>query len=127
MYSVKVASLDRQHEKLFRIVDELHEALGRAQGKTVVDGSLKKLIDYTMIHFTAEEALLRNTAYPELSAHVAEHCKLRSRIEALREQYAKGDRDVPGRLMTFLLDWLKTHILNEDKKYGAFLNGKGFQ
>jgi hemerythrin len=35
-YAVQVTDFDRQHQSLFRIMNELHEALGAGRGKHVV-------------------------------------------------------------------------------------------
>jgi len=51
MYSVQVASVDRQHRGLFRAANELNEALLAGCGKDVAGKILQRLIDYTASHF----------------------------------------------------------------------------
>jgi hemerythrin len=124
-YTVKVASLDRQHRKLFSLADRLQQALGTGKSNSVIDAILKELLDYTLTHFAAEEALLRKNGYPQLPAHVAEHEALRVKLAVFQEEYAAGNRDVPGKLMMFLIHWLKGHILKSDRLYAEFLNSQG--
>ena len=63
-YAVQVSTFDRQHQMLFQTVNELHEALGKGQGKMVVGDVLKRLINYTATHFAAEESAMERTRFP---------------------------------------------------------------
>jgi hemerythrin-like metal-binding protein len=124
-YTVKVASLDRQHQKLFSIADRLQQALGTGEANSVVDEVLQELVQYTITHFAAEEALLRRNGYPQLSVHEAEHQALRAKLEVFQKECAIGNRDMPGKLLMFLIHWLKGHISRTDSRYADFLNSKG--
>jgi hemerythrin-like metal-binding protein len=64
MYSVQVASFDRQHRGLFRAANELNEALLAGCGKEVAGQILQRLIDYTASHFAAEEVAMTEVALP---------------------------------------------------------------
>lgn len=68
-YSVKVAALDNQHKKLFDLVNELHVAMSQGHGKDVAGDVLRRLIDYTVHHFSAEETLMQKHNFPGLIAH----------------------------------------------------------
>jgi hemerythrin len=124
-YTVKVASLDRQHQKLFSIADRLQQALGTGKSNSVVDATLKELVKYTATHFSAEEGLLRKNGYPELAKHLAEHADMKRKLAALQQQYADSNREIAGKLMMFLIHWLKSHILDSDRRYADFLNSRG--
>ena len=65
-YSVNVGSLDSQHNVLFGILNDLHEAMMKGQAQKMTGELLGKLVKYTREHFTAEEALMASTGYPEL-------------------------------------------------------------
>ncbi len=43
----------------------------------------------------------------------------------LKQTFDTGNKTITIDVMLFLSDWLNVHILNEDKKYGPFLNSKG--
>ncbi|MGB8773830.1 MAG: hemerythrin domain-containing protein, partial [Terriglobales bacterium] len=66
-YSVKVYALDAQHKKLFDIIRELYTAMSSGHGKDAVGDVLRRLIDYTVQHFAAEEKLMAEHAYPLLA------------------------------------------------------------
>ena len=125
MYSVQIQALDRQHQGLFRTVNDLGDALSSGQGAKVVEDVLKKLMDYTSSHFVAEEKLMERHGFPGLAEHRAKHQQLIRKVLSLQEEYKAGNVGVPVSLMLFLQSWLKEHILGTDKQYSAFLNAKG--
>ncbi len=124
-YSVKVAALDNQHKKLFDLINELHVAMSRGHGKDIVGDVLRRLIDYTVHHFSAEEMLMQNHNFPGLVAHRAEHKALTDKVLAFKKEFDAGTSYVTVQLMTFLQQWLKNHIQTVDQRYGDFLNSHG--
>jgi hemerythrin len=124
-YAVQVTDFDRQHKSLFRMVNELHEALGRGRGKDVVGKILQQLIEYTATHFAEEEAAMEKNGFPELKSHEAEHRSMTEQILKFQKDFQAGKVGVATALMLFLQKWLHDHLLETDKKYGPFLNEKG--
>ena len=124
-YSVQVAHIDRQHQTLFNMINELHEALRVGQGKGVVGKVLRRLIEYTESHFKSEEATLEKSGYPELAEHRALHKALVKKVLDFQKNFEAGNTGIAIELMEFLQKWLSEHIQNTDKKYTPFLNGKG--
>ena len=72
-FSVKNAAMDAQHKQLFDILRELHTAMRFGHGKDVLSDVLRRLIDYTVDHFAAEENLMTTNGYPMLISHQSEH------------------------------------------------------
>jgi len=80
------------------------------------------LLTYTKIHFSAEERLMREHGYPQLADHKRLHDQLMDKVIQMNDKVRSG-RMVPSvSLGTFLKDWLLTHILQQDKKYGEFIH-----
>ena len=124
-YSVQVGNLDKQHQKLFDIVNRLHEAMGVGKGQAQVKTVLDELIDYTKTHFAAEEAMLEKQGYPTLAAHKGEHKALLEKVQTYKKDFLEGKTGISASLLQFLVDWLKKHIQQTDKKYSQFLNDHG--
>jgi hemerythrin len=123
-FSVKVTVCDDHHKKLFAIINTLHDAMLAGQGATMLDPIVKELLDYTKFHFSAEEALLEKAAYPALAAHRIEHQRFINKVDQFRQDIAsrKGS-SVP--VLTFLKDWLSSHIKKTDQRYSGFMNSHG--
>lgn len=124
-YSVNVKEIDKQHQQLVTMVNELHEAMVQQKGKDALGTILAKLITYTATHFAAEEKLMRDNGYPDFAEHKAKHEKMVAKVLALQNDYKAGKITLTHEVSKFLQDWLNKHILGTDKQYSAFLNSKG--
>ncbi len=124
-YSVKIQELDRQHQGLFNIINQLNDALESGQGATVMDNVLDELLDYATHHFAAEEMLMEKHQFPGLLMHQLEHQAFGRRIQQYLEDFRSGKVATPAALLLFLRSWLKEHILKTDKGYSDYLNQRG--
>jgi hemerythrin len=124
-FSVEVESLDKQHQRLFAMLNELHDAMKAGKGKLFAPAILERLVDYTREHFAAEEALMKRANYPDFASHKAEHEKLKNEIAKMLKNAEGGDSGVSMELSDFLREWLKTHILQRDKQYSGHLRTAG--
>lgn len=124
-FSVNVKTVDDQHKMLIQTLNELHEAMLTRQAKEVISGILKSLADYTKVHFTYEEELLKRHNYPDLPLQKKEHEAFVGKLGEFVTKYKEGHLMLSLEVMNFLKDWLKNHILGLDQKYSSFLNEKG--
>jgi hemerythrin len=124
-YSVGVAELDNQHAIFIGNLNRLHAAMIRGQGKRITGPLLELLIAAARDHIAAEEELMTYTNYPGLAEHRGEHRTLAAKLEELKAQHGRGETTVSIPLLRFMRDWISTHILEEDRKYGPWLNEHG--
>jgi len=125
-YSVKVNRCDQDHQKLFSILNSLHEAMRVGKGSAIIATVLDELSDYTNVHFQAEEGLLQQSKYPGLRPHQAEHKKFVDRINEFQTDLSAGIGTSIS-VVEFLKDWLATHIKKIDQQYSAHLNAAGIK
>jgi hemerythrin len=124
-YSVKVKSSDTQHQKLFSLMNALHDAMKSGQGRSVIAGTVVELEKYTHTHFLAEEELMQRTQYPKLAEHKIEHQKFVAKVLKFRQDLETGGKIDSIAVLTFLKDWLANHIKQTDKGYSEHLNSHG--
>lgn len=124
-YSVGVKEIDFQHQKLIELVNNLHEAMKQGKGKDMMSKVLQTLIDYTASHFGTEEKYMTEFKYPQFSSHKLEHEKFVKKVLDFQNDYNSGKLAITLDVMTFLKDWLVSHIQGTDKKFGPFFNEKG--
>ena len=124
-YSVGVATMDDQHSVLFRILNDLYDAMKKGEAQTVTGPLLRNLVDYTRRHFASEEAIMATAAYPGLTAHRIKHRDLIKQVDAFVARFERGDVTLSIDLFNFLRDWLTTHIQKEDKEYGPWMSTHG--
>jgi hemerythrin len=123
--SVKIKQFDEQHKKLIDMVNRLHDSMKQGKGSAVLGPLLDELVAYTVTHFDDEERLMRQHNYSGFPQHKSEHEKLTRQALELQKQYRSNPSALSVQVMTFLKDWLSSHIQGDDKKYGPFLNSKG--
>ena len=123
-YSVNVAILDLQHERLFHTVAELERALATEAPDTLIEEFIEKVVSHTIEHFATEEALMQEHGFPGLAAHCYEHSLLSQKLTQLNLSHMAGRPGIPAALLDFLQTWLREHILKIDKQYGEFLRSR---
>lgn len=124
-YCVNIAEIDRQHQTLFALFNELYEAMQQGHGNEVVGKVLGSVVEYTTYHFEYEEKLLRQYGYADEAAHRAEHAKLAEQARMLVRKLQAGQNHITIVTLKFLSDWLNNHILGSDKAFAPFLIAKG--
>lgn len=126
-YSVGVQDMDKQHQKLFAIINELFEAMKERKAKEILGKILKDLLNYTVNHFGKEELLMKANNYPGLPEQLKQHKIFIDKIKELSEKHNAGKMVLSVEISSFLKDWLVNHIQGIDQKYTAFFNEKGIK
>jgi hemerythrin len=125
-YSVNHAMLDEQHQKLFSIINSLHEAMFAKKGRECVGQAIRELVEYTHKHFADEERQMELHGYTGLAEHKKVHAELLNKVRDIERQYNHSSESVAGEMIGFLVsDWLVKHILGMDKQYAPLLKNKG--
>jgi hemerythrin len=124
-YSVGIARIDAEHQKLIGLLNDLYSAMLEGRGRTVIDQVLHGMADYTQTHFANEERLMQLHRYPGYEAHKAEHENLTRQVKHLQEEARAGKPVISMEVMRFLQHWLTDHILGVDKQYSAHLRAAG--
>lgn len=119
-----VTLFDNQHKELVRIINNLYDSIRKNEGNHLLEKTLTELVEYTVFHFDAEEKAFAQYGYKEIHDHKKSHEKLKAAVGQFLENYKKGKEVIGFNLMTFLQDWLKNHIMHEDKLYGKHLGPK---
>lgn len=125
--SVDVDLLDRQHQALFEVAQELYDALSRAEGMEVAEDVFSRLMDYSTNHFQAEENLMETQQYPRLKTHRAEHRAFADELRNFKKAFQAGNKNVVVNLLPYLQQWIKDHVQGADHQYGEFLKARGDQ
>lgn len=121
LFSVGYDEIDRQHQNLFLIANEYHDAFTHVAGRNVLAPVFQKLIGYTKYHFTDEERIMERCKYPDLARHHTNHEKLLNLVMSYKRQFDEGVPGVDVACMEFLKMWLNAHILGLDKQYMPYV------
>jgi hemerythrin len=107
------------------LINRLHDLMVNKEGgpSTVV----ADLIEYTKTHFGAEEELMERLEYPELAHHRQLHKQLTKSVLGWKADLDAGRPLSTRDVLSFLRDWLTSHIQREDKKIGEFILARARQ
>ncbi len=86
---------------------------------------LDRLLKVGREHYAAEESMMESTGYPGLAEHRALHHEYAQLAAERIDQLRNGNKKMRIVIMRSFRDWLKDHMLHEDKKYTLWLNEHG--
>lgn len=121
---IGITKIDDQHKELCDTIDKLMDACSSGKGRAEILDTIAFLRQYTVKHFSEEEASQRASKYPK----VAEHRKLH---QAFVKQIDDIATDIKANGVTIstvstvnlmLGQWLTKHIMVIDKEMASYLN-----
>ncbi len=124
-FSVKIDSIDKQHQKLVDYINELHNAMLQGKSKQILGEILNKLARYTVEHFTLEEKIMADNNFPELASHKEAHKNFVKKVGEYRQAFEDGKVLMSIEIMNFLKDWITNHIMGTDQNYSQYLVSRG--
>ena len=122
---VGIQAMDDQHAIVMDTMNELRLALVRGAKPEPADELLKRLIEFTRMHFWSEEQLMEQHGFPGLAGHRAEHQHLLAQLLESARRLQHGEAVNRGDVLLFLHDWFVDHVEGLDQQYGPWLRDHG--
>jgi hemerythrin len=113
--------LDGEHSVQIELLTAFSRAVKDGRPRREVDEILDRLIDFTKVHFSSEQLLMRLYHYPAYQQHSDDHDDTVDRLQAMREAYLAGERDLTCGTADALAEKLIEHIGSADRGLGSFL------
>ena len=127
-YLTHIDELDAQHQKLVALINGLYTDLMNcpedAEKQACVLKTLDELVEYSGYHFAAEEKLMLEYDYPEYERHKQEHENFKHKVAQLMQPQTEAANAWPFPVVVFLRDWLASHVIKTDQRYGPYLKEK---
>ncbi|MBF0339108.1 MAG: bacteriohemerythrin [Nitrospirae bacterium] len=128
-FSVNNALIDKQHQELFKLKNDLLSVMSKGKGKDDIARVLKFLEEYVVKHFKTEEDLMKKYNFPGYDLQMKQHSAL---IDAVGKFKATFIKDGPSETLLLKVQqeldkWLKHHIKQVDIDLGNFLKSKGYR
>lgn len=124
-YSIHIELIDTQHKRLFALLKNLFDEMGKDRTQEALGVIIGGLTQYAAEHFATEEKLLTQYDFPGHLEHKKEHEAFEVKIAAFLRDFKEGKATLTMDVIKFLLSWLDQHILKIDKEYAPFLIDKG--
>ncbi|MBF0444245.1 MAG: bacteriohemerythrin [Magnetococcales bacterium] len=123
--SVGIAVLDNDHKTLIAVINQLSRSHQKGD-PVLVELVLDELFNYTVRHFEREEILLMEKGYPEYITHKQIHNRFAQEVSGIRRSYFHNHSlQTSEQIYKLLKNWLRSHILVEDKSYSKWLFEQG--
>ena len=123
-YSVGIAEIDKQHQRLFEIGKKIYTLLLTYKGQdsfNSISNLIGEMSNYTAYHFQTEEELFEKYNYPNAEAHIHEHQKFIDYLNSLNLGIIdENQKDAIMDLLKFISQWIFRHINSTDFKYKDF-------
>ncbi|RJQ63550.1 MAG: hypothetical protein C4517_04505 [Stygiobacter sp.] len=116
--------IDSQHRLLFAISNEILDIENPLKQQDEVKYLLHHLIDYVDKHFKTEEEYLVKHSYPGTKEHKERHEYISKQIRQIVTE-SKSMTELKEHLDTMLDQWIRVHVLIEDKKFSIWAASKG--
>ncbi|MDC7222640.1 MAG: bacteriohemerythrin [Spirochaetales bacterium] len=116
--SLGIAQIDDEHRMLFKYALDFQNAVLQGETEEKVGHFFELLIRYTETHFSQEEALMKESHYPEWEEHHLIHERLTTKVMELNRDKRFLYSDT---IWDFLQNWLTEHILVMDRAFAKFL------
>ena len=119
---VGIETMDMQHKELIGKYNTLMDACAAGKGQEELESALDFLCDYTVQHFSDEEALQREIGYPEFEKHKQLHDGFKVTVADLVTQFKQSGPSSAtlDRFKTDVEEWLIKHIKREDTKVASY-------
>ena len=118
-FNIGVDIIDREHKKLFSIVNKLFSHSDQAEKRQwVCEEGIKYFKDHAMKHFAEEEAYMASISYPGFETHRNIHKYFRTNtLPALERELGKSmySQEAVNHFLGVCAGWLIGHTLTEDR------------
>ena len=92
-----VSEIDQQHQVLVNMLNRLNDAVKNKESREVIYRIIDDVIEFTRLHFAAEEKLMINSGYADVDFHKDKHRQLMEDALHLKGKLANlGGRNVHG-------------------------------
>lgn len=119
-YRTGIEMVDEEHKRLFEIIRETNDLIYAELLHDKYDGIMQlldELREYTIVHFSDEEAYMERIGYEGLAAQKKAHQAFVDKLTEINlEEVDDNQQAYLEELIQFLLGWLINHIKQVDKK-----------
>lgn len=119
--SVQVPEMDRQHQDLIGVINELHDVMSDGKSLREKSTAISRLLKMAEWHFVNEEAMMYRISYPQLQAHRTAHRRLIARVLEYKSDFDHPDSATGPELLLFVKNWLIAHIQEADRDYAQYV------
>lgn len=120
-YAIHIPQIDTEHQEMFRIADEMRQALLAGDRTSRLALLCRRLAVQANTHFAHEERLMREAEYPAYAWHERQHRTARSKMSAFERDLHRGEWQPMLESLEVLVCWMRDHVSVADRMVGSYL------
>lgn len=121
-YECGEETIDKQHQHLFRLTNQLLNALLSRAPRSICEKLVANLLNQITTHFHDEENILRLTNYPYLEDHIQMHLELATEAKKTADRFITNNLSIEELFKFLAMDVISIHMKVEDVKFFSHLN-----
>jgi hemerythrin-like metal-binding protein len=119
------ADVALHHRVQLALVKAIEAQLGPGGDRAAAGETLERLLEFTKVHFQAEELLMRLHRYPQAAAHADAHERLLGEAVVIGQEHVSGDDAGAAERVRQLRGWLLDHVAVMDGAFDAWCDRSG--
>ena len=120
IYGVGVPELDSQHQKLFKLINDMMERFQQGERHDALSEAAVELVGYSNEHFAYEEKFMESIGFPYLDSHKRQHAGCKKKIREYLLRLKSGKPVSYFEILAFLQEWVENHIAQDDGRYAEY-------
>ena len=119
--SLGIKTVDLQHEKFFKMLDELRLYSANKDNKLLIENLLEEFSAYATYHFVAEERMMKKSEFPLYEVHMQQLLFFKQKLDEFKQALEYKNEMVDEQMLNFLRKWFVVHISEQDKQYADYI------
>ena len=116
-FCLGIEQFDREHKALVDLINSFYDACATESPVECLSQFYAELVEYATYHFRAEEAWMKGHEYLRFAEHKDQHEYFMREITKMQADFSEGKKDISLETLSFLIHWLRNHILVADADY----------
>ena len=112
--------IDFEHRIFLNLIREASLMEDQGAVKTRIMRHLDEVKRYAQFHFTSEENIMFDVAYPEIETHKKEHDMLLALFDEKVHRYHAGESRLDD-VVAFMFEWFALHTTQIDTRLGKYI------
>lgn len=112
-YSVKNEELDKHHQELFNLINDLH---ANYKNNDIASNLIEKIILLSKMHILKEEEYIKLKGCEDIEEHLYFNRAIIDKLLELQQTVHNEDYVRTKELTAYIAYWVLNHVMEEDKK-----------
>jgi hemerythrin-like metal-binding protein len=118
-----IEEIDSGNIELLNKTNELLKAIKLGRGDEEVDELIRYLDTSITEHFSREEEILMEYAFPDFGCHIAQHSRFLDEFNGIKSKFYRDGANfsISIDITNMIINWLGEHVCEKDRKFASLV------